>query len=189
MSCPHVSGVVALIKSAHPNWSPAVIRSTLITIAIDHHSCSIVTTNTRDTSFDSILADGSTKASIPLTLVPATLIDPIKPMDPGLVYGMKTSEYVLFLCNIGYTGDQINQIFFALPELTQAFPIANLQSTVTIKKSVRNVGKTKNAIYFCTVLETDGVEVEIWPILKLENTYYVMLKPQKKSQGRYEFGE
>ncbi|KAM1204539.1 hypothetical protein ACFX1Q_006173 [Malus domestica] len=127
MSCPHVSGVVALIKSAHPNWSPAVIRSTLITIAIDHHSCSIVTTNTRDTSFDSILADGSTKASIPLTLVPTTLIDPIKPMDPGLVYGMKTSEYVLFLCNIGYTGDQINQIFFALPELTQAVHKYQLQ--------------------------------------------------------------
>ncbi|TQD87506.1 hypothetical protein C1H46_026923 [Malus baccata] len=116
MSCLHVSGVVALIKSAHPNWSPAVIRYALITTA-----------NTRDTSFDSILADGSTKASIPLTLVLATLIDPIKPMDPGLVYDMKTSVYALFLCNIGYTGDQINQIFFALPELTQAVHKYQLQ--------------------------------------------------------------
>ena len=31
MACPHVSGIVALIKSEHPNWSPAAIRSTLVT--------------------------------------------------------------------------------------------------------------------------------------------------------------
>ena len=30
MSCPHVSGIAAIIKSVNPNWSPAAIRSALI---------------------------------------------------------------------------------------------------------------------------------------------------------------
>lgn len=31
MSCPHVSGAAAYIKSFHPTWSPAAIRSALMT--------------------------------------------------------------------------------------------------------------------------------------------------------------
>lgn len=31
MSCPHVSGVISLIKSLYPEWSPAAVKSAIMT--------------------------------------------------------------------------------------------------------------------------------------------------------------
>ncbi|XVF20655.1 hypothetical protein REPUB_Repub12eG0020200 [Reevesia pubescens] len=198
MSCPHVSGVVALLKSIHPEWSPAAIRSAIMTTAY-----------TRDTSHDSILAGGSMAGSSPFD-IGAGNINPSKAMDPGLIYDMKTSDYVLFLCNIGYTQERIKRIVLPSPRVDTncesvfktnanvnypSISVSNLQSTTTIKRIVRNVGWGNTAIYYGIAKEPNGVQVVIWPRvlifspLKQEISYYITLKPLKKSQGRYDFGE
>jgi subtilisin family serine protease len=42
MSCPHVAGAAAYIKTFHPNWSPSAIKSALMTTGMyitRHISC------------------------------------------------------------------------------------------------------------------------------------------------------
>ncbi|XP_022153781.1 subtilisin-like protease SBT3.18 [Momordica charantia] len=199
MSCPHVSGVVALIKSAHPKWSPAAIRSALITTA-----------TRRDSTGDTILAGGSMKASDPFD-VGAGQVNPLKALDPGLVYDMTANDYIPFLCSLGYTEHQIRMLLNPSPDQAHtplccpsnlvanlnypSITLTRLHSTTTIKRTLRNVAPNKNAVYFLRVLPPSGVRVVVWPRILFFScftqriSYYVTITPLKKSRPRYDFGE
>lgn len=98
MSCPHVSGVAALLKAAHPDWSPAAIRSALMTTAytVDNSGRPLrdVATGADSTAFDH----------------GAGHVNPQKALSPGLVYDMDVQDYVDFLCALSYTANQILMI-------------------------------------------------------------------------------
>lgn len=98
MSCPHVSGLAALLKSAHPNWSPAAIRSALMTTAYTAYKNG------------KLLQDVSTgKPSTPFDHGSGH-VDPISALNPGLVYDLDAEDYLNFLCALNYTSAQINSL-------------------------------------------------------------------------------
>ncbi|XP_042479860.1 subtilisin-like protease SBT4.3 [Macadamia integrifolia] len=89
MSCPHATGAAAYAKTFHPSWSPAAIKSALMTTAspinASYHK-------------EAELAYG------------AGQIDPLKAVHPGLVYDTLKADYIQVLCNLGYKPDDIKII-------------------------------------------------------------------------------
>ncbi|PON66713.1 Subtilase [Parasponia andersonii] len=96
MSCPHVSGLAALLKGAHPEWSPAAIRSALMTTAYTVYK-----------NGQRILDIATGKPSTPFDHG-AGHVDPVVALDPGLVYDLTVDDYVGFLCALHYTDEQIS---------------------------------------------------------------------------------
>ncbi|XVF61298.1 hypothetical protein PTKIN_Ptkin08bG0119100 [Pterospermum kingtungense] len=95
MSCPHVSGLAGLLKAAHPEWSPAAIRSALMTTAYTEY---------KNKQKLQDIATG--KASTPFDHG-AGHVDPVSALNPGLVYDLTVEDYLGFLCALNYTESQI----------------------------------------------------------------------------------
>ncbi|MDJ0909255.1 MAG: S8 family serine peptidase, partial [Woeseiaceae bacterium] len=82
MSTPHVSGVAALIMEANPDWSPAAIRSALMTTA----------------RLSVTQANGTTAAN-PFDFGAGHIV-PNAAIDPGLVYDAGADDYDAFACGL-----------------------------------------------------------------------------------------
>lgn len=98
MSCPHISGVAALLKAAHPDWSPSAIKSALMTTAYVMDNAKSPLHDASDGGFSNPWAHGSGH------------VDPQKALSPGLVYDISTAEYIAFLCSLNYTTQHIQTI-------------------------------------------------------------------------------
>ncbi|KAF3959255.1 hypothetical protein CMV_015917 [Castanea mollissima] len=98
MSCPHISGLAALLKAAHPQWSPSAIKSALMTTAYTQDNTNSPLRDAAGGGFSNPLAHG------------AGHVEPSKALDPGLVYDISTEDYITFLCSLDYTVAQVQTI-------------------------------------------------------------------------------
>jgi hypothetical protein len=84
MSSPHVAGLAALLRQQHPDWSPAAIKSALMTTAF------------------STFNDG--QPGLANGMLPwaqgAGHVAPNAASDPGLVYDANMVDYVRYMCGV-----------------------------------------------------------------------------------------
>ncbi|KDP27283.1 hypothetical protein JCGZ_21014 [Jatropha curcas] len=85
MACPHASAAAVYVKTFHPDWSPAAIKSALMSTATP------LTIRDKDTD----LSSGSGQ------------INPRSAVHPGLIYDISMSSYLSFLCKEGYNSTTI----------------------------------------------------------------------------------
>ncbi|CAI9776423.1 unnamed protein product [Fraxinus pennsylvanica] len=156
MSCPHATGAAAYVKSFNPTWSPAAIKSALMTTATPMN----VTMNT-----DGEFAYGSGH------------IDPVKAKSPGLVYDLGENDYIKFLCGQGYDTTQLSLITGDNSTCTQAnngtvwdlnYPSFALSTTFgasitrVFHRIVTNVGSPVST-YTAVVGAPSGLSIKVVP--------------------------
>ncbi|KAJ0537237.1 putative cucumisin [Helianthus annuus] len=169
MACPHVSGLAALLKAAHPEWSPAAIKSALITTAY-------TVDNRGETMIDESTGNSSTVMDFG-----AGHVHPQKAMDPGLVYDISSYDYIDFLCNSNYTTKNIQVITrkhadcsrakkaghsgnLNVPSMTAVFQQYGKQKMSThFIRSVTNVG-VADSVYRVSIRPPRGMNVTVEPM-------------------------
>ncbi|KAK4751435.1 hypothetical protein SAY87_004917 [Trapa incisa] len=169
MSTPHVAGVAALLKAARPEWSPAAIRSAIMTTS---YSTDNTNRPIRDLGGNPVGSPAN-----PLAMG-AGHIDPNKALNPGLVYDATTEDYNNLLCGLNYTAKEIQTItrsssttICSNPTLDLNYPsfIALLDFSKTPPPTAREFHRTvtnvdeESASYFATVTPVKGYKVTIEP--------------------------
>jgi subtilisin family serine protease len=139
MATPHLSGIAALIKSVHPDWSPAAIKSAIMT-----------TSDNTDHTNQQIKDEQYQKASF--FAMGAGHVNPSRAVDPGLVYDLGVNDYVSYLCGLGIGDAGVSTVLHrsvncslvgSIKEAELNYPalVINPQAgPVTVNRTVTNVG-------------------------------------------------
>nr|POE69489.1 subtilisin-like protease sbt4.8 [Quercus suber] len=147
MSCPHAAGATAYVKTFYPNWSPSTIKSALMTTAWPMNA-----TKEEDGEF----AFG------------AGHINPVKALEPGLVYDASIDDYIKMLCNINisFFSRCPKDISGSAKDLNypsmQALIESNNSFTVKFPRIVTNVGPA-NSTYESKVIKNSQIKVSVEP--------------------------
>ncbi len=153
MSAPHVAGVAALLQQAHPDWSPAAIKSALMTTARQDINQQNGTTPANPFDFGS------------------GHIEPNRANDPGLVYDVTDDEYDAFAC--GTASPAVDQarcdalaaggLSFEAEDLNQpSIAVSRLTNSQTVTRRVTNVGDEAET-YVANIIAPPEISVDVVP--------------------------
>ncbi|KAB1199443.1 Subtilisin-like protease [Morella rubra] len=194
MACPHASGVAALLKGAHPEWSPSGIRSAIMTTA-----------NPLDNTHSPIKDNMNNLAASPLAMG-AGQIQPNEALDPGLIYDATPQDYVNLLCSMNFTTEEISSFTrsrnhnCSTPSSDFNYPafVVSRHDNVTpivqkFQRTVTNVGEGA-ATYKARVTYPEGSTVEVLPgelIFRKKyekQSYNVTISHKGNNDGEISFG-
>ncbi|CAL4954121.1 unnamed protein product [Urochloa decumbens] len=184
MATPHVTGIIALLKALHPNWSPAALKSAIVTTAsiTDGHDMPI-------------LAEGLPRKIADPFDYGGGHINPNKAADPGLIYDIDPNDYNYFFgCTVTKSSSSCNTTsvrgyLLNLPSIS----VPDLRYPISISRTVTNVGEV-DAVYRAAIESPAGVKIEIEPSVLVFNvankiqTFQVKISPIWRLQGDYTFG-
>ena len=153
MATPHVAGVAAMLMQAHPEWTPAAIKSALMTTA------------RQDVQVSSGLSDAN-----PFDFGAGHIV-PNGALNPGLVFDVTDDEYDAFGCGIASPAvaqercDALAAAGMSLEaaDLNQPYvAVSRLVNSRTITRRVTNVSDEGGA-YTVSVNAPPGVAVGVSP--------------------------
>ncbi|KAF6169332.1 hypothetical protein GIB67_028752 [Kingdonia uniflora] len=187
MACPHVAAIAALIKAVHPTWSSAAVRS------------AIITTATKKTNLGTPITTESGEVANAFSYG-AGHLRPVHAYDPGLVYDASYTDYLRLLCD---NGDGQVDPNFKCPKVPisssdlnyPSLSISNITSSVTVTRTVTNVGGSGKTLYYSIVENPEGFVVKIHPRILYfsqvgeKKRFTITVKNEGKSKtGEYSFG-
>nr|WP_310061307.1 S8 family serine peptidase [Arthrobacter ginsengisoli] len=172
MAAPHVAGFGALLLGKNPNWSPAAVKSAMMT-----------------TAGNVVNADGTKNTDVHAT--GAGQVDPAQMVDPGLVYDASLKDYLEFIQG---TGVKLNAegLGSTLPRdmNVPSFSLGNLTGKIEVTRTVTaltpGVYKVKANV--------PGIKVSVAPdVLKFKAagekmTFKVSFENESAKLGQFAMG-
>jgi len=191
MSSPHVAGAFALLKQAHPDWTPAMAKSAIMTTSYQN-----VVDNDRSSQADPFdmgsghmdLGKKAQKGSA---------------FQPGLAYDAGLFEYAAFTCgqNWGVFSSGSCNFLDSIGVPSEAYNLnypsigmANLPGSRTVRRTVTSVADDSGwRTYNVSVNSPPGYEVTVSPsTLRLKpgqsKTYEVTVTNSSAPVGEWRFG-
>ena len=183
MSSPHVAGLGALLRQAKPTWSPAAIKSALMTTAY---------TTLNDGQ------SGQNNGLLPWAQG-AGHVDPNKAIDPGLVYDATATDFTRYQCKVNRaavlpasdctTLGTLDETYnYNLPSIT----VGSVSGSTTVTRRVTNVG-TSTVSYTATA-SVPGFAVVVTPAVLTDiapgetRSFTVKLTATTAADGVWAFG-